>query len=206
MLTENSLGKLRPGAWKIVHALIKGPKSFSELRDATGLSHTGLAKYLKELAGLLAKDQKTRRYRLFWKPPSKEVGYSTWESTDLKDIHAAAKALDVILKAEFSPKEKTDLVANFLQASLEFMSGNIALNLSEAVKKKSIEDVLADVKSLMEEYVAPYISFLAMYCWAYGPETGGWLKLIGSSIAHNAKKEFDLGVIAELAKGVRADG
>ena len=102
--------------------------------------------------------------------------------------------------ADKSDDLKFDLLSGWLKAAFGFLSGNIILNLFKASESAHIEDILANIKKLMEEYVAPYLGFLAMYSWGCGPNIVEWLHQIESSIIENAGEEFDSEAVLEIAR------
>jgi len=210
MSAVNSLGKLRPGAWRIIQALAEGPKTFSELAGATGLSHTGLAKYLEELSPLLTRDQGTRRYALFWRPLPGAGDYSLFDSKDLRDVQLVARHMDSVLAGE-GPMDGGALDA-FIDLAFAFFAGKVLLGLSDAVRaSRGLEDALARIRRLIEGYVAPYLGFMAVYCMRHSPDAaerleGAGLRLIRRNIREGtADLPATLRVRAKPAQGAERD-
>jgi len=126
-----------------------------------------------------------------------EGEYAAWEFTDLEDVERAARHVDALMEADLPGDLKFDFMGRFLDAALGFLSGNIMLNISEVVQREDGHEALADVTGFIDKYVTPSIRFLAMYCWGHGPELSGWLMLLGSGIAHDAKKSFNPEYVTE---------
>jgi len=206
MRGQNSLGRLREGAWKMMEQLVEGPKTFSELRDGTGLSHTAVAVYLREFASFLVREQRTRKYRLAWRPPFDETDYTAWELTELRDVQQAARYVDAIMEADLSKDARFDLLGGYLTGVLGFLSANILLNISTTVREEEAFDALKGVGSLTREYVTPLIGFLTMYCWAHGPDLGVWLKDVAADLLDEARETFNPVVVADLVRELGEQG
>lgn len=71
--------RLRPGELKILQALSRGEKSYTQLNNETGLQFNILSRYLKDLwkSGLITRDIDTRIYRIV------PIG---WQTLFLKDL------------------------------------------------------------------------------------------------------------------------
>ncbi len=202
---QGAVERLHPGEWKIIHALVQGPVTFSELVVKVHLSKVSVSKYLKELRewGFVVHDEENRTYRLPktvfpLAPASYPRNWKTMERTieSIMDHASQIRAKPQLSGRKAAFEEMT-------KVHLSMIAANLALVYQEAMRCRDWEVANEFVTRSMEGVFERWILLLNMVFYRDKVESGSGLDgaaAVFLTIAEDSLERF-LEILPGASKG-----
>jgi AraC-like DNA-binding protein len=194
--------QLKENSLRIYGRLLEKEWSFEDLKQELNLSSPVLSKHLQRLGvwGMVERNPINRKYRTtIWKPKFEDLS-SVWEGTDLDSILAATRVYLEFLDRLPAGYDKRGMIFSLLKSMFGRMTGNLVLNISEAIKCPQQDQLLEHLEKLYSNYLHPMGQILALVSWHNRKLIGPLLRSVGSEFLEDADDDFQIGRALEAIK------